>query len=76
MTGFESAPVSGSHKSVSVVVFFIFYFLLSCWTYGLSVSSGLFIPSLLTGAAWGRLVGSGLASLFPDPVSIKWVHIK
>lgn len=57
----------GSHKSVSVVVFFIFYFLLSCWTYGLSVSSGLFIPSLLTGAAWGRLIGSGLGSLFPDP---------
>lgn len=60
----------GSHKDISVGVFFIFYFLLSCWTYGLSVSSGLFIPSLLTGAAWGRLFGSGLASMFPNS---KWV---
>ncbi|XP_069690875.1 H(+)/Cl(-) exchange transporter 7 [Periplaneta americana] len=60
----------GSHKAVSVVVFFVFYFLLSCWTYGLSVSSGLFIPSLLTGAAWGRLVGMGLGTLFPNG---RWV---
>jgi chloride channel 7 len=66
---FRFTPVSGSHKAVSVAVFFICYFLLSCWTYGLSVSSGLFIPSLLTGAAWGRLFGSGLESLFPNSVS-------
>ncbi|XP_067006232.2 H(+)/Cl(-) exchange transporter 7 [Anabrus simplex] len=56
----------GSHKATSVAVFFTIYFLLSCWTYGLSISSGLFIPSLLTGAAWGRLVGMGLEAMFPD----------
>uniref|UniRef100_A0A6M2DZ13 Chloride channel protein n=1 Tax=Xenopsylla cheopis TaxID=163159 RepID=A0A6M2DZ13_XENCH len=33
----------------------MFYFPLTIWTYGLSVSSGLFIPILLAGAAWGRL---------------------
>ena len=27
---------------------------------GLSVSSGIFIPLLLTGAAWGRFVGAAL----------------
>ncbi|XP_046406212.1 H(+)/Cl(-) exchange transporter 7 [Ischnura elegans] len=56
----------GSHKALSVGIFFSLYFLLSCWTYGLSVSSGLFIPTLLTGAAWGRLVGMGLESLAPN----------
>ena len=33
------------------------YFLMACWTYGLGVPSGLFVPSLLTGAALGRLLG-------------------
>lgn len=61
----------GSHKPLSIFFFFIFYFILSCWTYGLSVSSGLFIPSLLTGAAWGRLVGMGIEILFPGYVSLR-----
>jgi len=47
------------------LIFFAFYFVLSCWTYGLSVSSGLFIPALLTGAAWGRVVGTGMEYYFP-----------
>ncbi|XP_059485794.1 H(+)/Cl(-) exchange transporter 7 [Neocloeon triangulifer] len=55
----------GSHNPLTVGVFFLIYFSLSCWTYGLSVSSGLFIPSLLTGAAWGRLAGMFLEFLFP-----------
>ena len=41
----------------TVLMFGFFYFCLACWTYGLSVPSGLFIPCLLTGAAWGRLLG-------------------
>ena len=49
-------------------MFSALYFILSCWTYGLSVSGGLFIPTLLTGAAWGRLVGIGLAAIFPGAV--------
>jgi len=28
----------------------------SCWTYGLMIPSGLFVPSLAAGAAYGRLV--------------------
>jgi len=38
------------------------------WTYGLSVPSGIFIPSLLTGAAWGRLFGIGVQYFFPELV--------
>ncbi|MGH0168941.1 UNVERIFIED_CONTAM: hypothetical protein FKN15_075695 [Acipenser sinensis] len=43
---------------VSLSIFFVLYFLLACWTYGISVPSGLFVPSLLCGAAYGRLVAN------------------
>ena len=48
---------SGSHKVSTLGIFFIVYYLLNCWTYGLSISAGVFIPTLLTGAAWGRFTG-------------------
>ena len=55
-----------SHGPVSLVAFVLIFFLLGVWTYGLSVSSGVFIPSLAIGAAWGRLVGIGVAHLMPE----------
>ncbi|XP_064478854.1 H(+)/Cl(-) exchange transporter 7-like [Ornithodoros turicata] len=56
----------GTWTAVTLGSFFVVYFCLNCWTYGLSVSSGVFIPTLLTGAVWGRLVGMGFRELFPD----------
>ena len=38
-------------------IFTILYWMIACWTYGMSISSGLFVPSILIGAAWGRCVG-------------------
>lgn len=55
----------GSHKIISLVVFVAIYYVLSCVTYGLSVSLGIFIPTLLVGAAWGRLTAMGLTTWFP-----------
>ncbi|XP_065201753.1 H(+)/Cl(-) exchange transporter 7 [Planococcus citri] len=49
----------------TMVVFALVYYCLSIWTYGISVSAGLFIPNLLIGAAWGRLIGVTLQSVFP-----------
>ncbi|KAG7224336.1 hypothetical protein INR49_004643 [Caranx melampygus] len=48
----------GTFSPVTLTVFFLLYFLLACWTYGVSVPSGLFVPSLLCGAAFGRLVAN------------------
>ena len=53
------------HSSVSfdiatLGVFMIIYYLLSCWTYGVAVPSGLFVPNLLAGAAFGRMIGEAL----------------
>ncbi|XP_029911548.1 chloride transport protein 6 [Myripristis murdjan] len=49
---------NGTFSPVTLSVFFVLYFLLACWTYGVSVPSGLFVPALLGGAAFGRLVAN------------------
>eukprot|EP00043_Microstomoeca_roanoka_P025293 m.8203 g.8203 ORF g.8203 m.8203 type:complete len:863 (-) comp5395_c0_seq1:405-2993(-) len=54
-----------SYKTMTLIWFTIAYWCLSCITYGLAIPSGLFVPALLTGAAWGRLVGNILAVIFP-----------
>lgn len=46
-----------------LMFFGITYYVLACWTYGLAVPSGLFVPSLLTGAAFGRLFGQAVAHI-------------
>lgn len=61
----------GSHQILTLLVFVPIYFFLSNITYGLNVSLGIFIPCLLTGAAWGRLVASFLALAFPG---IKFIN--
>lgn len=55
----------GSHQITTLLVFVPIYFFLSNITYGLNVSLGIFIPCLLTGAAWGRLTASFLVLAFP-----------
>lgn len=54
------SSLAGTFSPVTLALFFILYFLLACWTYGVSVPSGLFVPSLLCGAAFGRLVANVL----------------
>ncbi|XP_009987594.1 PREDICTED: H(+)/Cl(-) exchange transporter 7, partial [Tauraco erythrolophus] len=51
----------GSYNPMTLGMFTLMYFFLACWTYGLTVSAGVFIPSLLIGAAWGRLFGISLS---------------
>uniref|UniRef100_A0A8C5E1P8 Chloride channel protein n=1 Tax=Gouania willdenowi TaxID=441366 RepID=A0A8C5E1P8_GOUWI len=48
----------GTFSPTTLLVFFLLYFLLACWTYGVSVPSGLFVPCLLCGAAFGRLIAN------------------
>ena len=45
----------------SLVWFTVIYFFFACWTYGIAVPSGLFVPSLLIGASVGRLYGEVVA---------------
>uniref|UniRef100_A0A672LCK7 Chloride channel protein n=1 Tax=Sinocyclocheilus grahami TaxID=75366 RepID=A0A672LCK7_SINGR len=63
---FHNPP--GTYNPVTLGVFTLAYFFLAVWTYGLTVSAGVFIPSLLIGAAWGRLFGILLSFIiWADP---------
>ena len=44
----------------SLAIFFIGYTITAVISYGIAIPSGLFIPSLLSGAAMGRLVGDSI----------------
>ena len=50
-----------SHVS-SILIFFSAVYFLSIFSYGIAVPSGLFVPVILTGASYGRLVGMLLGS--------------
>ncbi|NXI35960.1 CLCB protein, partial [Galbula dea] len=57
----------GTHEEfgyTSLCAALAFYFLLSCWTAGSAVASGLVIPMLYTGALYGRITGLLLVSVF------------
>ncbi|CAF0794612.1 unnamed protein product [Brachionus calyciflorus] len=61
---FHNPP--GSFNPITLSIFCVVYYLLAVWTYGLAIPGGLFIPSLLIGAAWGRLLGLGMSRKFPN----------
>lgn len=60
----------GTYDPMTLGLFTLVYFFLACWTYGLTVSAGVFIPSLLIGAAWGRLFGISLSYIPNSLVSL------
>jgi chloride channel 7 len=43
--------------SQALFLFFLPYLMMACITYGTAVPAGMFVPSLTSGAAFGRLVG-------------------
>jgi chloride channel 7 len=47
----------------SLTIFFLFFYALSILTYGVAVPSGLFVPCILCGASYGRLVGMFMTEL-------------
>jgi len=55
--------------ATSLYLYFIPYFLIAAITSGILVPAGLFVPTLTSGAAFGRIVGHGLYAAFPGSVS-------
>ncbi len=57
---------TNTYSVPALSTFFGFYFVFTCVTYGMTISSGLFVPNLCLGALWGRLVGIMLHNHFPQ----------
>jgi len=47
-----------------LIIFFIFYFLFSCWSSGTNISCGLVVPMLLIGGLYGRILGRVFVDMF------------
>eukprot|EP01134_Creolimax_fragrantissima_P005325 CFRG5325T1 len=52
--------------------FFAMYFVIVCWTYGIGVPSGIFVPTLLAGSVYGRLCAMALQRLADH---FGWEHV-
>lgn len=60
-----SARTKSEFTVGSLLVFAVLFFALAVLSYGLAVPTGLFVPSILCGAAYGRLVGVFVADMHP-----------
>jgi chloride channel 7 len=58
-----------SLTSGPLILFFIPYFLIASITSGVMAPAGLFVPTLLGGAAYGRLIGHWMNVAFPGHVA-------
>eukprot|EP00981_Chlorochromonas_danica_P015383 scaffold11846_cov149-Ochromonas_danica.AAC.14 len=62
----------GGHNTFTsgpLILFFVPYFVLAALTSGVMAPAGLFVPTLLSGAAYGRLIGHWMNLLFPGHVA-------
>lgn len=53
-------------STTCLLTFFLLYISMAVVTYGSAVPSGLFVPSLLSGAAFGRLFGNMAHKIYPE----------
>ncbi|KMT16976.1 hypothetical protein BVRB_2g041820 [Beta vulgaris subsp. vulgaris] len=57
-----STNTPGEFRPVSLVIYFVLYCILGLFTFGIAVPSGLFLPIILMGSAYGRLLGIAMGS--------------
>ena len=60
-----SSKTKAEYSVNTLIVFTAIFYGLAVLTYGISVPTGLFVPSILCGAAYGRLVGIFVADMHP-----------
>ena len=64
----------GGFDTIPLFMFFIPYFLSAACVSGSLIPAGLFVPTLLSGAAFGRMFGRGLNAMLPGYVSDSGVY--
>ncbi|XP_021737397.1 chloride channel protein CLC-a-like [Chenopodium quinoa] len=57
-----STNTPGEFRPITLVIYFVLYCILGLFTFGIAVPSGLFLPIILIGSAYGRLLGIAMGS--------------
>uniref|UniRef100_A0A803MMY1 Chloride channel protein n=2 Tax=Chenopodium quinoa TaxID=63459 RepID=A0A803MMY1_CHEQI len=57
-----STNTPGEFHPSSLIIYFVLYCILGLFTFGIAVPSGLFLPIILIGSAYGRLLGIAMGS--------------
>ncbi|KAF8013131.1 hypothetical protein BT93_I1109 [Corymbia citriodora subsp. variegata] len=57
-----STNTPSEYHTTSLLIFFALYCILGLFTFGIAVPSGLFLPIILMGSAYGRLLGMAMGS--------------
>ncbi|XP_071731264.1 chloride channel protein CLC-a-like [Rutidosis leptorrhynchoides] len=57
-----STNTPSEYTIFSLVIFFVLYCILGLFTFGIAVPSGLFLPIILMGSAYGRMLGMAMSS--------------
>lgn len=60
-----SSKTKAEYSVGTLIAFAATFYCLSLITYGLALPTGLFVPGILCGAAYGRLVGVFVADMHP-----------
>lgn len=47
---------TAAYSTMTLGIGFVVYFTLACWTLGAAIAGGLFVPTILLGAIYGRLI--------------------
>eukprot|EP00731_Ephydatia_muelleri_P014855 Em0008g575a len=47
-----------TYSITTLGLFFLFYYLIFCWSYGAAIAIGFFVPTILIGAIYGRFFGA------------------
>ena len=69
--------IIGTFQFSTLLMYIVIYFGLFILMLGIKVPVGLFIPSILLGSAWGRLLGEIVSLTYPQPVmKIEWSWTK
>lgn len=50
---------------IELVIFSVTLYFLMIFTYGINVPAGLFLPNIVVGCAWGKLLGMIFRDNFP-----------
>lgn len=58
--------VAREFEASAIAIFLVVYFIFACYTGGTAISSGMVIPTLVVGSAYGRLIGLGMSAMFGE----------